>query len=138
MTADEFASEPMDPKPCCKRRGGGGGALVEPAALAALLYADGYGYDMRKEISERTDGQIEVDVGGMYRALRRLECDGAVISRWCENCPGPRRRQYELTAEGVELAEEWLGVMRKRLRTDALMVELLEGGLAHIGDSEGN
>ena len=25
-------------QPCCRRRGGGGGALVEPAALAALLY----------------------------------------------------------------------------------------------------
>ena len=30
-------------QPCCRRRGGGGGALVEPAALAALLYAVVFG-----------------------------------------------------------------------------------------------
>ena len=37
-------------QPCCRRRGGGGGALVEPAALAALLSAGGYGYDLRRTI----------------------------------------------------------------------------------------
>ena len=52
-------------KPCCRRRGGGGGALVEPAALAALLHAGGYGYDMRKIILEKTDGHVDVDVGNI-------------------------------------------------------------------------
>lgn len=118
-------------KPCCRRRGGAGGALVEPAALAALLYADGYGYDMRKIILERTDGAIDVDVGGMYRALRRLEDEGAVISRWSEDGAGPRRREYELTEEGVRLAEHWLEAVRQRQRLDQLIADLLEGGLDH-------
>ena len=65
-------------QPCCRRRGGGGGALVEPAALAALLYAGGYGYDMRRTILDMTDGEVDVDVGGLYRSLRRLEDEGAV------------------------------------------------------------
>ena len=58
--------------------GGAAGAapLVEPAALAALLFADGYGYDMRKTILERTGGAVDVDVGGLYRSLRRLEEEG--------------------------------------------------------------
>lgn len=119
--------------PCCRRRGGGGGALVEPAALAALLYADGYGYDMRKTILERTDGAIDVDVGGMYRSLRRLEEEGAVVSRWSEDTSGPRRREYELTELGVQLAEQWLEVMRQRQRVDEIVADLLEGGLEHLG-----
>lgn len=119
--------------PCCRRRGGGGGALVEPAALAALLYADGYGYDMRKTILERTDGAIDVDVGGMYRSLRRLEEEGAVVSRWSEDASGPRRREYELTEVGVQLAEQWLEVMRQRQRVDEIVANLLEGGLEHLG-----
>ena len=67
-------------QPCCRRRGGGGGALVEPAALAALLYADGYGYDMRRTILDMTDGEVDVDVGGLYRSLRRLEDPTGVTS----------------------------------------------------------
>lgn len=120
-------------QPCCRRRGGGGGALVEPAALAALLYADGYGYDMRRTILEMTDGYIEVDVGGLYRSLRRLEEEGAVVSRWCEEGVGPRRREYELTEQGMELAEQWLDALRTRRRLDHLLVGLLDEGLAKAG-----
>ena len=116
-------------QPCCRRRGGGGGALVEPAALAALLYAGGYGYDMRRTILEMSDGALDVDVGGLSRSLRRLEEEGAVISRWCEESAGPRRREYELTQQGVELAEQWLEALRQRRRLDDLLVGLLEGGL---------
>ncbi|MRX84022.1 PadR family transcriptional regulator [Eggerthella guodeyinii] len=119
-------------QPCCRRRGGGGGALVEPAALAALLYAGGYGYDMRKTILDRTDGEVDVDVGGLYRSLRRLEDEGAVVSRWCDEESGPRRREYELTQQGVELAEQWLDALRARRHLDDLLVDLLEGGLAEL------
>ena len=122
-------------QPCCRRRGGGGGALVEPAALAALLYAGGYGYDMRRTILDMTDGEVDVDVGGLYRSLRRLEDAGAVASRWCEDASGPRRREYELTEQGLELAEQWLDALRARQRLDELLVGLLEGGLNAAGRS---
>ena len=124
MPRDDCGGEGAGRQPCCRRGGGGGGALVEPAALAALLYAGGYGYDMRKAILERTNGEVDVDVGGLYRSLRRLEDEGAVASRWCDEDVGPRRREYELTQQGVELAEQWL--------LDDLLVELLEGGLAEL------
>lgn len=119
-------------KPCCRRRGGGGGALVEPAALAALLFAGGYGYDMRKTILEKTGGAVDVDVGGLYRSLRRLEEEGAVVSRWCDEESGPRRREYELTQQGIELAEQWLDALRDRQRLDELLVGLLEEGLQEL------
>lgn len=108
---------------------------MEPAALAALLHAGGYGYDMRKTILEKTGGAVDVDVGGLYRSLRRLEEEGAVVSRWCddETASGPRRREYELTQQGVELAEQWLDVLRDRQRLDELLVGLLEGGLSEAG-----
>lgn len=86
--------------------------------LAALLYAGGYGYDMRKAILERTNGEVDVDVGGLYRSLRRLEgrrCGGISMvrrGRWAG-----RRREYELTQQGVELAEQWLDALRARRRS---------------------
>lgn len=119
-------------KPCCRRRGGGGGALVEPAALAALLYAGGYGYDLRRTILEMSDGEVDADVGGLYRTLRRMEEEGSVVSRWCEDGSGPRRREYELTVQGVELAEQWIDALRSRERLDGLLASMLEDGLTHL------
>ena len=120
---------------CCRRRGGGGGALAEPAALAALLHSGGYGYDMRKIILDKTGGKVDVDVGGLYRSLRRLEEEGAVVSRWCDEQVGPRRREYELTQQGAELAEQWLDVLRDRQRLDELLVDLLESGLPQLDEN---
>ena len=130
-------------QPCCRRRGGGGGALVEPAALAALLSAGGYGYDLRRTILDRTDGEVDVDVGGLYRSLRRLEEEGAVVSRWSEDETGPRRREYQVTEQGIELAEQWLDALRQRQHLDELLVGLLEGAGSSTpssdpsGDAEG-
>lgn len=122
-------------KPCCRRRGGGGGALVEPAALAALLYADGYGYDLRRTILEMSDGRVDADVGGLYRTLRRMEDEGTVVSRWCEEGAGPRRREYELTVQGIELAEQWVDALRERERLDGLLASMVENGLAHLRET---
>lgn len=117
---------------CCGRRHAGGvgrGALVEPAALAALLRAGGHGYDLRKAIADLTDGAVFADAGGLYRVLRRLEDDGFVASRWVDGDSGPQRRDYELTARGRELAEDWLEHLRERERLSRLLGDSLAEGL---------
>ena len=98
-----------------------------------MLSAGGYGYDLRRIIMERTDGEVDVDVGGLYRSLRRLEEEGAVVSRWCDDETGPRRREYQVTEQGIELAEQWLDALRQRQHLDELLVGLLEGGLHDMG-----
>lgn len=129
-------SNPEDNQvPCCRggkggRGGGVGAGFVEPAALTALLTADGYGYDLKKTIEEMTDGQITVDIGGLYRSLRRLEEEGSVISRWHEDGSGPPRREYALTAQGIELAHQWLETLRLREQRSKVLGDLLEKGLA--------
>lgn len=127
---------------CCERgqggRGGGGGAFIEPAVLAALLSQDvSYGYDLRKRIVEISEGSIDVDVGGLYRILRRLEADGFVVSSWCEEGSGPRRRDYEITAEGVALAEQWLSTLRQRETLTGLLASLLERGFSLYDETIG-
>lgn len=116
--------------------------MVEPAALAALLAEGGYGYDMRRTILEMSGGEVDVDSGGLYRSLRRLENEGAVVSRWVEDCSGPRRREYELTPDGVSLARQWLSALQARRKLDGLLVDLLEKGLDAVlrddGDADGD
>lgn len=122
-------------RPCCRRAGGGGGgALVEPAALAALLVGAGHGYDVRREISELSGGEIEVDAGGLYRVLRRLEEESFVVSEWAEGGSGPQRRDYEITAEGRELAVDWLAHLRERQRISGVLADVLLAALERSDD----
>lgn len=122
------------PRPCCRRGGGGGlGAFAEPAALAALLGRGGHGYDLRREIGDLTNGEIEVDAGGLYRVLRRLEDEGFVTSEWSDGGPGPQRRDYRLTAEGRELAQDWIAHLRERQRLSGLLADALALALKATG-----
>jgi PadR family transcriptional regulator, regulatory protein PadR len=121
-------------QPCCRRGASAGlGTLAEPAALTALLGKSGHGYDLRREINEITGGEIDVDAGGLYRVLRRLEEDGFVTSSWSEGDSGPQRRDYEITAEGRELASDWVAQLRQRERLSGLLADLLEHGIAGKG-----
>jgi len=123
-------------RPCCRRGGGGGlGAFAEPAALAALVGKAGHGYDLRREISDITNGEIEVDAGGLYRVLRRLEEEGFVTSEWHESGPGPQRREYRLTAEGRELAEDWIAHLRERERLSGRLADALGLALKSADDA---
>lgn len=100
--------------------------MAEPAVIAALLCSSAHGYDLRKTVFELTDGRIEVDPGGLYRILRRLEADGFVASRWEESEAGPQRREYELTQEGRELAQDWLRHLRERQELTRMLGDALE------------
>ncbi|MDZ4169716.1 MAG: PadR family transcriptional regulator [Coriobacteriia bacterium] len=123
-------------RPCCRRGGGGGlGAFAEPAALAALVGRTGHGYDLRREISDITNGEIEVDAGGLYRVLRRLEEEGFVTSEWCESEAGPQRREYRLTEEGRELAEDWVAHLRERERLSRRLADALGSALGSVDDT---
>lgn len=130
---------------CCdsRRHGGsaGRGALVEPAIVAALLREGGHGYDLRKSISEMTEDVVSVDAGGLYRTLRRMEEEGFVTSTWVDGDSGPQKREYELTAAGYELAEDWIAHLEERVRLSGLLAEELADALASArkgakGDSE--
>lgn len=112
------------------RSGFGHGACVEPAALAALLLDESYGYDLKKTISSLTGGVVEVDSGGLYRVLRRFEDDGVAVSEWAEGeGGGPARRSYHITEKGRLLAEEWLTHLRQRERMASTIADLVEQGL---------
>ncbi len=51
------------------------------------------------------------DPGGLYRALRALEREGLVRSRWQTSDNGHERRTYELTGEGEQWLRSWASTL---------------------------
>lgn len=75
---------------------------VETLVLTMLTAGERHGYGIRRDILEHSGGRIELEAGGLYRHIRRLESDGLVESSAGRRGAGedPRRIHYRLTALG--------------------------------------
>lgn len=68
--------------------------------LALLEENDRHGYEIGKQIEERSGGRLHFRIGSLYPVLKNLEEKGLIMGRWVESGGGPRRRYYHLSAEG--------------------------------------
>jgi PadR family transcriptional regulator, regulatory protein PadR len=96
---------------------------VQPWLLLLLRQKPSHGYELMERLG--ADEQApDADPGLLYRTLRQLEQDGLVRSTWDTEGPGPARRLYELTPEGVEHLHAWaIDVRRNRQRLDRFLAE---------------
>lgn len=67
-----------------------------------------YGYGLRRALHDRN---IDTDRAALYRLLRALESDGWLQSDWVPPADGPRRRSYQLTAEGRRNLDKLVAVI---------------------------
>jgi DNA-binding PadR family transcriptional regulator len=76
--------------------------------LLSLRDGPAHGYDLLARLPEVFPRAAEApDPGTLYRLLRSLEGDGAVVSSWDTGEPGPARRVYRITDAGREQLEGW-------------------------------
>jgi PadR family transcriptional regulator, regulatory protein PadR len=102
------------------RRGGGWfmqppmWGFLQPCLLLLLAEGPKHGYSLMEELGQRQLLGSDVDVGNLYRTLRRLEAEGLVESAWSEPGPGPNKRVYQITTTGREMLQQWAGAMEQR------------------------
>ena len=80
--------------------------------LLVLMEAEPmYGYQLAKEVDQRSSGYFAFKEGTMYPALHRLERDKLVEGSWQDTPNGVRRRYYQITAKGrqalADRLSEW-------------------------------
>lgn len=73
---------------------------TETIILSHLLEKDSYGYQINKDILEKTNNLYELKEATLYSAFRRLEQEGLILSYWGDEGSGARRRYYSITEEG--------------------------------------
>jgi len=110
-----------------KADGRGRQLLLEGAVLVALAeHKSAHGYDIRRILSDLTDGFMQVDLANLYRLLRRLEQEGLVTSTWAEGEFGPQRRQYRLTRQGCQHLISLRAPLEKREQAFRAVVEAID------------
>ena len=79
--------------------------------LTQLMRGDNYGYEINKNILQRTQGEYGFKEATLYTAFKRLEQAGFIESYWGTDGPGARRRYYSITEAGRRQwkanCEEW-------------------------------
>ena len=80
---------------------------INTIILKALFEGDRYGYDIIKEIEEKSHGQYILKQPTLYSCLKRLENQGFIEAYWGEQSSnGGRRKYYRLTNEGREVFKQ--------------------------------
>src|SRR3989441_11539031 len=86
--------------------------LPLPAAtfhiLMALAEDDRHGYGIIQDVAARTDGELKLSAGTLYRSIQRMLEQGLVVET--RERPAPeeddeRRRYYRITALGTAVAK---------------------------------
>jgi poly-beta-hydroxybutyrate-responsive repressor len=108
--------------------------FAEPAVLLLLRDRPMHGYELLERLPEvGVEGRI--DVGNLYRLLRRLEEDELVTSEWSAELPGPAKRTYELTATGRALLDRWADALRAARSTIDGFIERYDEERKEVNDA---
>jgi DNA-binding PadR family transcriptional regulator len=73
---------------------------AELLILALLDEHECHGYELARQIDDRTGGTIRFNVASLYPMLYRMEDRGLIAGRWIERAGQRRRRCYKVTAAG--------------------------------------
>jgi len=91
---------------------------VEALLLTMLTAGDRHGYGLRQDIIEHTGGKIALEVGSLYRHIRRLE-DAGLLTEAGGKPPADedeRRIYYRLTPFGRRVLASEMQRLRSLLR----------------------
>ncbi len=102
---------------------------IDLQILLVLMESDLHGYGLMKEVERQSEGKVTVDVGSLYRVIKRLlanelidEANGAP-----KQSDAKRRRNYRITAFGRRVARAEADRLVGVIET-AQQRKLLEGG----------
>lgn len=97
--------------------------LPLPAATFQILLAVAaeprHGYAIMQEIAQRTDGQMRLGAGTLYRSIQRMLEQGLLEEVWqrpMAELDDQRRRYYRITRFGEEVARAEAGRLAQLVR----------------------
>ena len=96
--------------------------FVEPCILLLLSKEPTHGYGLMEGLAKHCGERV--DVGDLYRTLRRMEHDGWVSSAWDRETNGRDKRVYTITKEGRAFLKHAVASLKQ---TDKLIHHLFSG-----------
>lgn len=96
--------------------------FVEPCILLLLSKSPSHGYGLMNGLEKHCGHKV--DIGNLYRTLRKMEESNWVASNWQKNKTGPEKRTYRITFEGKTVLH---GAVTSLTKTHNLLSRFLGG-----------
>lgn len=109
---------------------------IDIIILCSLCDNDKYGYEIAKEIKEKTSNKYEIKQPTLYSYLKRLEDEGLIVSYWGEASNGGRRRYYTITREGREDCQSFVAEWQYQRNIMSDLVDDTAAGGKEISQKE--
>ena len=74
---------------------------IESLLLSSISQQPIYGYQIIKELEQKSEGYFKFKEGTLYPVLHRMERQGLIVSRWQVLPNGRQRKYYHITSEGL-------------------------------------
>lgn len=96
--------------------------FVEPCILLLLSKNSSHGYGLMDDLEKHCGHKV--DIGNLYRTLRKMEKDTLITSDWQKNTIGPDKRSYKITQRGIAVLHEAVSTL---INTHRLLSRFLTG-----------
>ena len=94
-----------------------------PALLLILSEEPSHGYELTEKYTEFGFTGAGSDPGAVYRTLKLLGSDGFIKAKWKTDEPGPAKKIYSITADGLKLLSSWAKEIEERKKTFELFLD---------------
>jgi len=101
--------------------------FIQPSLLLFLSKGASYGYELIDKLKGLGFHKESIDVGAVYRTLRKLEKEGFVKSSWIKE-GARRKRMYRVTPKGRALLNAWIERVKERKHALEKFIIIYQGG----------
>lgn len=88
--------------------------FTEVCSLLMLSEGKNHGYGLKEAMEEFIFGKDQINIGTLYKTLRKMEKNNLVESSWAKGDGGPKKRVYSITDAGLKALEEWIDFIKFR------------------------
>ena len=101
--------------------------FIQPSLLLFLSKSSFCGYGLIDRLKILGFHKEAIDIGAVYRTLRKLEKEGFVKSNWAKE-GGRRKRIYKITPRGRSFLKVWIARIEERKKALEAFIRLYQGG----------
>ena len=96
---------------------------IDSLLLCLIAQQPKYGYQIIKELEEKSEGYFKFKEGTLYPALHRLERAGLILGKWEMLPSGQQRKYYHITDKGLSILVERRGQWQDFLTAMNLIIQ---------------
>lgn len=100
--------------------------FMEVCLLLLLYQESGHGYTLAEKLAYFGFSKEELNIGSLYRTLRKMEKGACVTSYWEKGDQGPKKRVYQITQTGKRNLGHWVKVFKHRKKRISRLITSYE------------